>query len=161
MIPNYLSAPLVLEGFGREKCFGCTSCPLRFREREILWLSGVLGLSFKLEHLWRNEIGFPALVVKALYIKNLPKDITQDQLRELFEDHGKIIKVVLPPAKAGQEKSRFGFVHFAERSSAMKALKNKEKYEIDGQVLECSLAKPQADQKLSAGPNSQKLRLHP
>lgn len=73
--------------------------------------------------------------VKALYIKNLPKDITQDQLRELFEDHGKIIKVVLPPAKAGQEKSRFGFVHFAERSSAMKALKNKEKYEIDGNLI--------------------------
>lgn len=67
-----------------------------------------------------------------MYVKNLPKDITQDSLRELFEHHGKITKVALPPAKAGQEKSRFGFVHFAERSSAMKALKNTEKYEIDG-----------------------------
>lgn len=73
--------------------------------------------------------------VKALYIKNLPKDITQDRLRELFEFHGKITKVVLPPAKAGQEKSRFGFVHFGERSSAMKALKNTEKYEIDGNLI--------------------------
>ena len=72
--------------------------------------------------------------VKAIYVKNLPKNITQDQLREVFEHHGKITKVVLPPAKAGQEKSRFGFVHFAERSSAMKALKNTEKYEIDGKT---------------------------
>ncbi|KAA8549875.1 hypothetical protein F0562_001559 [Nyssa sinensis] len=94
--------------------------------------------------------------VKAVYVKNLPKDITQDQLRKLFEHHGKIMKVVLPPAKSGQEKNRIGFVHFVERSSAMKALKNTEKYEIDGQVLECSLAKPQAEQKSVGGSNSQK-----
>lgn len=72
------------------------------------------------------------LQVKAVYVKNLPENITQDRLKGLFEHHGKITKVVLPPAKAGHEKSRFGFVHFAERSSAMKALKNTEKYEIDG-----------------------------
>lgn len=35
-------------------------------------------------------------------------------------------------AKAGQEKSRIDFVHFVERSSAMKGLKNTEKYELDG-----------------------------
>lgn len=70
--------------------------------------------------------------VKAVYMKNLPKNITRDQLRSLFEHHGKITKVILPPAKPGHENSRFGFVHFAERSNAMKALKNTEKYEIDG-----------------------------
>ena len=66
-------------------------------------------------------------------MKNLPKNVTQDQLKKLFEHHGKITKVVLPPAKSGQEKSRIGFVHFTERSSAMKALKNTEKYELDGE----------------------------
>ncbi|KAJ9184493.1 hypothetical protein P3X46_004210 [Hevea brasiliensis] len=109
----------------------------------------------------KNAGSSAASQVKAVYVKNLPKDITQDRLRKLFEHHGKVTKVVLPPAKAGHERSRFGFVHFAERSSAMKALKNTEKYEIDGQVLECSLAKPQADQKSSGGPNSQKSVLHP
>ncbi|KAL3327535.1 hypothetical protein AABB24_035289 [Solanum stoloniferum] len=94
--------------------------------------------------------------VKAVYVKNLPKHINQDKLRELFEHHGKITKVVLPPAKPGQEQSRYGFVHFADRSSAMRALKNTEKYEIDGKILECSLAKPQVDQKSSGGSSSQK-----
>ena len=70
--------------------------------------------------------------VKAVYVKNLPRDVTQDQLKELFGHHGKITKVVLPPAKPGQENSRFGFIHFAERPSAMKALKNTERYELDG-----------------------------
>lgn len=70
--------------------------------------------------------------MKAVYVKNLPKNVTQDQLKELFEHHGKITKVVLPPTKSGQGRSRIGFVHFADRSSAMKALKNTEKYELDG-----------------------------
>lgn len=109
----------------------------------------------------KNAESSAASQVKAVYVKNLPKDITQERLRELFEHHGKITRVALPPAKSGQEKSRFGFVHFAERSSAMKALQNTEKYEIDGQVLECSLAKPQADQKPSGALNSQKSNLLP
>ncbi|XP_073267433.1 heterogeneous nuclear ribonucleoprotein Q isoform X3 [Populus alba] len=99
--------------------------------------------------------------VKALYVKNLPKTVTQDQLKKLFERHGKITKVVLPPAKSGQEKNRIGFVHFAERSSAMKALKDTEKYELDGQLVECALAKPQSEQKAAGGSNLQNTGLLP
>uniref|UniRef100_A0A803MXV0 RRM domain-containing protein n=1 Tax=Chenopodium quinoa TaxID=63459 RepID=A0A803MXV0_CHEQI len=98
--------------------------------------------------------------VKAVYVKNLPKDVTQDMLKDLFGRHGKITKVVLPPAKAGQENSRFGFVHFEERSSALKSLKNTGRYELEGQVLDCSLAKPQAD-KSSSGSNHQRSALLP
>lgn len=76
--------------------------------------------------------------VKAVYVKNLPNNVTQDQLMKLFEHHGKITKVVLPPAKSGQEKNRIGFVHFAERSCAMKALKNTERYELDGNIRNIS-----------------------
>lgn len=85
---------------------------------------------------------------KSVYVKLLPKNVTKDQLRKIFECHGKITKVVLPPARPGQE-NRIGFVHFAERSSAMKALKNTKNYEIDGQVIECSLAKPPSADKKS------------
>ncbi|GKU93819.1 hypothetical protein SLEP1_g7382 [Rubroshorea leprosula] len=109
----------------------------------------------------KNADSSAASQVKTVYVKNLPKNITQDQLKKLFEHHGKITKIVLPPVKAGQEKNRIGFVHFAERSSTMKALKNTEKYELDGQVLECSLAKPQADQKSVGGSNSLKPGLLP
>ncbi|XP_050209337.1 heterogeneous nuclear ribonucleoprotein Q-like [Mercurialis annua] len=103
----------------------------------------------------KNADSSSASQVKAIYVKNLPKNVTQDQLKKLFEHHGKILKIVLPPAKPGQERNRIGFVHFAERSSAMKALRNTEKYELDGQVVECSLAKPQTDQKSLGVPNLQ------
>ncbi|KVH97329.1 Nucleotide-binding, alpha-beta plait [Cynara cardunculus var. scolymus] len=84
--------------------------------------------------------------VKALYVKNIPENTPIEQLKELFQRHGEVTKVVMPPAKAGGKRD-FGFVHFAERASALKAVKETEKYEIDGQVLEVVLAKPQSDRK--------------
>ncbi|KAG2555708.1 heterogeneous nuclear ribonucleoprotein Q-like isoform X2 [Panicum virgatum] len=82
--------------------------------------------------------------VKSLYVKNLPKTVTEEQLKKLFEHLGEITKVILPPAKAGHE-NRYGFVHFKERYMAIKSLKNTERYVLDGQLLDCSLAK--ADKK--------------
>ncbi|KAL6575599.1 nuclear ribonucleoprotein Q [Orobanche hederae] len=90
--------------------------------------------------------------VKALYVKNIPENTPTEQLKELFQRHGEVTKVVTPPAKSGGKRD-FGFVHYAERSSALKAVKESEKYEINGQVLEVVLAKPQSDRKFdSASP---------
>ncbi|RRT57439.1 hypothetical protein B296_00047259 [Ensete ventricosum] len=75
---------------------------------------------------------FKFLQVKAIYVKNLPENVSSERLKELFERNGEVTKVVLPPAKAGQGKRDFGFVHFADRSSALKAVKATEKFEIDG-----------------------------
>ncbi|CAH9106131.1 unnamed protein product [Cuscuta epithymum] len=82
--------------------------------------------------------------VKALYVKNIPENTPSEQLKEIFQRHGEVTKVVMPPARSGGKRD-FGFVHYAERSSALKAIKETEKYEISGQALEVVLAKPQAD----------------
>ena len=88
--------------------------------------------------------------VKALYVKNIPENVTTEQLKELFLRHGEVTKVVMPPGKASGKRD-FGFIHYAERSSALKAVKDTEKYEIDGQVLEVVIAKPQAEKKPDGG----------
>ncbi|XP_027348972.1 heterogeneous nuclear ribonucleoprotein Q-like isoform X1 [Abrus precatorius] len=88
--------------------------------------------------------------VKALYVKNIPENVTTEQLKELFRRHGEVTKVVMPPGKAGGKRD-FGFIHYAERSSALKAVKDTEKYEIDGQLLEVVLAKPQTEKKPDGG----------
>ncbi|XP_042480631.1 heterogeneous nuclear ribonucleoprotein Q isoform X1 [Macadamia integrifolia] len=117
------------------------------------------SMSFKLDGntptvSWADPKSAPdasaAAQVKALYVKNLPDNTTPEQLKELFQRHGEVTKVVLPPAKAGQSKREFGFIHFAERSSALKAVKETEKYEISGHALDVSLAKPQNDKKYDA-----------
>ncbi|XP_021767749.1 heterogeneous nuclear ribonucleoprotein Q-like isoform X1 [Chenopodium quinoa] len=115
--------------------------------------------SFKLEGntptvTWADPKSAPdsaaASQVKALYVKNIPESATPEQLKEIFQRHGEVTKVVLPPAKGGQGKGSFGFIHFGERSSALKAVKDTEKYEIDGQALEVTMAKPQTDKKSEA-----------
>ncbi|XP_042030486.1 heterogeneous nuclear ribonucleoprotein Q-like isoform X3 [Salvia splendens] len=87
--------------------------------------------------------------VKALYVKNIPENTSTEELKEIFQQHGEVTKVVMPPAKAGGKRD-FGFIHYAERSSALKAVKETDKYEINGQVLEVVLAKPQAEKKFDA-----------
>uniref|UniRef100_A0A6N2NCQ7 RRM domain-containing protein n=1 Tax=Salix viminalis TaxID=40686 RepID=A0A6N2NCQ7_SALVM len=120
----------------------------------------MLNANFKLDgHAptvsWADPKGTPpdhsaaaASQVKALYVKNIPENTSTEQLKGLFQRHGDVTKVVMPPGKAG--KRDFGFIHYAERSSALKAVRDAEKYEIDGQVLEVVLAKPQADKKPDA-----------
>ncbi|KAJ6879681.1 hypothetical protein NC652_033089 [Populus alba x Populus x berolinensis] len=119
----------------------------------------MLNANFKLDgHTptvsWADPRGTPpdhsaaSSQVKALYVKNIPENTSTEQLKGLFQRHGDVTKVVMPPGKAG--KRDFGFIHYAERSSALKAVRDAEKYEIDGQVLEVVLAKPQADKKPDA-----------
>ncbi|KAI3796477.1 hypothetical protein L1987_39148 [Smallanthus sonchifolius] len=101
-----------------------------------------------------------AAQVKALYVKNIPENTPIEQLKELFQRHGEVTRVVMPPAKVGCKRD-FGFVHFAERSSALKAVKDGEKYEVDGQVLEVVLAKPQSDRKSDQSNNPHHSGPHP
>ncbi|XWS35947.1 hypothetical protein CRYUN_Cryun20dG0040400 [Craigia yunnanensis] len=68
----------------------------------------------------------PLASVKALYVKNVPDNTSTQKLKEVFQRHGELTKVVMPPGKAG--KRDFGFIHYAERSSASK-------YEIDADAL--------------------------
>ncbi|GAA0167036.1 hypothetical protein LIER_40297 [Lithospermum erythrorhizon] len=72
--------------------------------------------------------------VKALYVKNIPENTSTEQLKELFQRHGEVTKVVTPPSRSGG-KGNFGFVHYADRSSALKAVKDTEKYEIDDNAM--------------------------
>lgn len=71
--------------------------------------------------------------VKALYVKNIPENTSTEQLKELFQRHGEVTKVVTPPGKGG--KRDFGFVHYAERSSALKAVNDSQRYEINGKFF--------------------------
>ncbi|XP_047315674.1 heterogeneous nuclear ribonucleoprotein Q-like [Impatiens glandulifera] len=99
-----------------------------------------------------------AAQVKSLYVKNIPENTSLELLKQTFQIHGEVIKVVMPPPKLGGKRD-FGFIHYAERLSALKAVKETEKYEIDGQTLEVCLAKPQGEKKFDGmghgpGPHS-------
>ncbi|GLJ31291.1 hypothetical protein SUGI_0627750 [Cryptomeria japonica] len=85
--------------------------------------------------------------VKSVYVRNLPDDVTEEQLKDLFGRHGEVTKVVLLEQRPGQAKRDFGFVHFNDHATALKAVEKTEKYELEGRELTVSLARPLNDKK--------------
>ncbi|KAL0388950.1 UNVERIFIED_CONTAM: Heterogeneous nuclear ribonucleoprotein Q [Sesamum radiatum] len=71
-----------------------------------------------------------AAQVKALYVKNIPENTPTEQLKELFQRHGEVTKVVMPPAKSGGKRLWI--------------------CPLCGKVLEVVLAKPQTEKKFDA-----------
>ena len=119
-----------------------------------------------------NDESAAAATVKSIYVANLPPDCKQDSLKAVFEQFGDVERVVVPqvrtPQQAGAgtdgsgaaqpQRSRFGFVHFVERSAALAAVDAAEsgaqKFELEGQVLEVSLAKPDKAPPAGQGPGA-------
>jgi len=62
--------------------------------------------------------------VKVLYVRNLKSDVTEAMLRSAFEAHGAVEKV--------KKVKDYGFVHFADRESALAALDA-----LNGTVIFC------------------------
>ena len=52
--------------------------------------------------------------VKVLYVRNLKSDVTEEQLRDKFEEHGKVERV--------KKVKDYGFVHFEDRDNALRAM---------------------------------------
>lgn len=78
--------------------------------------------------------------VKVLYVRNLTQDVTEEKLKEAFEEFGGKVERV--------KKIRdYAFVHFEERDDALKALEKNNARELGGAPMEVSLAKPPSDKK--------------
>lgn len=76
---------------------------------------------------------------KNIYVGNLPPDSTEEALKSAFQKYGLIERTFIPRARdygssedSSQARAHFGFVHFMERSSAVKAVEDEEKPEING-----------------------------
>ncbi len=77
--------------------------------------------------------------VKVLYVRNLTAVVTEEKLREVFEEHGKVERV--------KKIKDYAFVHFEERKQAVAAMDALNRKELCGSDLEISLAKPPSDKK--------------
>ena len=80
--------------------------------------------------------------MKVLYVRNLNADITEETLKEKFEQFGKVERV--------KKIKDYGFVHFEERDDAVKAMEamNGEVsylFSVSPSALSCSLYKEKGD----------------
>ena len=74
---------------------------------------------------------------KKLYVGNFKYNTTEEQLKELFAEHGEVIKVDIIGDKG------FGFVEMSDSSEAEKAKEALNETDLDGRTLRVDEAKPQ------------------
>ncbi|MFQ5418463.1 MAG: RNA recognition motif domain-containing protein [Myxococcota bacterium] len=73
--------------------------------------------------------------MKKLYVGNLSFSATEEELRELFEQHGTTVSVrVITDRETGRSRG-FGFVEFEEESAAEKALQALNGADMGGRSL--------------------------
>ncbi len=77
-----------------------------------------------------------------LYIGNLPKSTTEDELSALFAQAGDVTSAEVIKDRHSGESRGFAFVTMSAQSEADKAVSMFNSYSVDDHVLKVSLAKP-------------------
>ena len=76
-----------------------------------------------------------------IYIGNLARDVTEEDLRETFSAYGKITDVKVIKDRDSGEPKGFGFVEMPTDSEARSAIKNLNGTVLKGQTVKVSVAK--------------------
>lgn len=77
-----------------------------------------------------------------IYIGNLPSNITESELRELFESFGQIESVNLVKDRFSGESRGFGFVDMPSRKEAIAAIAGLNGKNVKGQSIKVNEARP-------------------
>ncbi|KAJ3195183.1 hypothetical protein HK101_000893 [Irineochytrium annulatum] len=89
----------------------------------------------------------PTSSMSRLMVKNLPKHLTSQRLREHFSAKGEVTDCKIAKTKEGESR-RFGFIGFKTEKEAKAALRYYNSTYIDTSKIEVSLAKPINDPSL-------------
>lgn len=82
-----------------------------------------------------------------IYVGNLAQDVKDDELKELFSQHGKVDSVKIIRDMFTQTSKGFGFVEMPGRAQAQKALDELNTIEFKGKKLIVNEARPQKERR--------------
>jgi RNA recognition motif-containing protein len=85
--------------------------------------------------------------MKRIYVGNLSYDTTEDELRQLFGQHGEVGAVNLITDRQTGRPRGFGFVEMEGADTAISALHN---YDLGGRTLTVNEARPREERAESA-----------
>src|SRR6201996_3046134 len=77
-----------------------------------------------------------------LYVGNLPYRMTEDQLKEMFEEYGQVSSCTIIKDKVTGSSKGFGFLEMAERAEAEAAINGLNGREMMGRKLNVNEARP-------------------
>lgn len=81
-------------------------------------------------------------MTKKLYVGNLPFDITEEKLNELFQKEGEVLSAKLITDKFTGQSRGFGFVEMSNDEEANAAISKLNDQEIGGRKLVVNEARP-------------------
>ncbi|HEY3402331.1 MAG TPA: RNA-binding protein [Ohtaekwangia sp.] len=80
-----------------------------------------------------------------IYVANIPFKASEDELRELFEQHGEVSSVKIIMDKETNRSRGFGFVEMADATAAKNAINELNGYNFIGKDLVVNEARPKTD----------------
>ncbi|HEX6889317.1 MAG TPA: RNA-binding protein [Chryseolinea sp.] len=86
-----------------------------------------------------------------IYVANIPFKASEDELRELFAQHGDVSSVKIILDKETNRSRGFGFVEMADSESAKNAINELNGYSFLGKELVVNEARPKSDTPRSGG----------
>ncbi|WP_333819361.1 RNA recognition motif domain-containing protein [Ohtaekwangia sp.] len=86
-----------------------------------------------------------------IYVANIPFKASEDELRELFQEHGDVTSVKIVFDKLTNRSRGFGFVEMSDGASAKDAINELNGYNFLGKDLVVNEARPRTDSPRSGG----------
>ena len=86
-----------------------------------------------------------------LYVGNLSRDVTDDELREAFQAFGQVTEVTIVKDRFNGVSKGFGFVEMPLEAEAKNAIAGLHKKEMKGRSLDVNEARPRTERSSRGG----------
>lgn len=80
-----------------------------------------------------------------IYVGNLAREVTEDELREAFEAFGEVASAKIITDRISGESRGFGFVEMPTDAEAQEALSGLDGKELKGRPIKVNKARPRSD----------------
>lgn len=86
-----------------------------------------------------------------IYVGNLSRDVTEEDLRQAFEAFGQVASVSIITDKFSGESRGFGFVEMPVQAEAQSAIADLNGKELKGRALTVNEARPRSEKRRGGG----------
>ena len=86
-----------------------------------------------------------------IYVGNLSYEVTEEDLKQAFEDFGQVASVNIIKDRYSGESRGFGFVEMPAKAEAQSAIEGMNGKELKGQMLKVSEARPRSEGRRGGG----------
>jgi RNA recognition motif-containing protein len=86
-----------------------------------------------------------------IYVGNLSRNVTEEDLQQAFKDFGEVASVKMIKDRYSGESRGFGFVEMPDKAEAQSAIDGLNGKELKGQALKVNEARPQKSRERGGG----------